>query len=356
MHRTTRRTTPRVLAASGTLVAVLLAGVGTAGADGHGQGHGQGHGPGHAEGRERPAATATEDTDGNDGDTPDDVADAGDDQHPSGRDRSVEPGGSGNQGRASADPDDDGRGPDRSNGGADRPDGPGGEDLADQDGNNGCGNDDDFEDDNEGWCGRRPERRRDETPAAPTPGSAGSGCPGAESMSGGHAACDHEAPAASVAEPDAEPAEDRDEQDGDGEAGGERPRAIAGTDDTDDEGRDERPRRLAAVDDDRDVQSAAALRSARATAAAPLTTSAALAAIEAEVLSAGLDAGEPQPSAVAAAAVELPRGELATTAAAASASAGALAFTGFGTTWTVLAALVLIVAGLVMRKVAAGRG
>ena len=69
-------------------------------------------------------------------------------------DRSVENGGSGNQGNAQSDPDDDGNGPDRSNGGADKPGGPGGDDLADQDGNNGCGNDDDFEDDNEGHCRR----------------------------------------------------------------------------------------------------------------------------------------------------------------------------------------------------------
>jgi hypothetical protein len=30
-------------------------------------------------------------------------------------------------------------------------------DQDDQDGNNGCGNDDDFEDDNEGWCGGKPK-------------------------------------------------------------------------------------------------------------------------------------------------------------------------------------------------------
>ena len=99
-------------------------------------------------------ARPTEDTDTNDGGTPNNVVDDGDNAHPSGKDRSVENGGSGNQGWAQSDPDDDGRGPDRTNGGADKPDGPGGDDLADQDGNNGCGNDDDFEDDNEGWCRR----------------------------------------------------------------------------------------------------------------------------------------------------------------------------------------------------------
>jgi len=104
--------------------------------------------------KKSPAPAATEDDDTNDGGTPNNVVDDGDNQHPSGRDRSVEPGGSGNQGNAQSDPDDDGRGPDRSNGGADQPDGPGGDDLADQDRNNGCGNDDDFEDDNEGHCRR----------------------------------------------------------------------------------------------------------------------------------------------------------------------------------------------------------
>ncbi|MBW3659674.1 MAG: hypothetical protein KY457_13620 [Actinobacteria bacterium] len=98
----------------------------------------------------------TEDNDTNDGDTPNNVADDGDNAHPSGQDRSVEHGQSGNQGNAQSDPDDDGRGPDRSNGGVDQPNGEGGVDKADQDGNNGCGNDDDFEDDNEGWCGRPP--------------------------------------------------------------------------------------------------------------------------------------------------------------------------------------------------------
>ena len=102
-------------------------------------------------------ATLTEDTDTNDR-TANNVVDDGDNAHPSGKDRSVEHGGSGNQGKAQHDPDDDGRGPDRSNGGVDQPGGAGGVDLADQDGNNGCGNDDDFEDDNEGWCGKPPAK------------------------------------------------------------------------------------------------------------------------------------------------------------------------------------------------------
>jgi hypothetical protein len=92
-------------------------------------------------------ATVTEDNDHNDGGTPNNVVDDGDNQHPSGKDRSVERGGSGNQGASSSDPDG------TSNGGADKPGGSGGYDKADQDGNNGCGNDDDFEDDNNGNCG-----------------------------------------------------------------------------------------------------------------------------------------------------------------------------------------------------------
>ena len=80
----------------------------------------------------------------------------GDSEHPSGKDRCVEEGGSGTQGDAESDPDDDGRGPERTNGGADEPGGPGGVNQADQDGNNGCGNDQDFEDDNEGLCGSKP--------------------------------------------------------------------------------------------------------------------------------------------------------------------------------------------------------
>jgi len=96
----------------------------------------------------------TEKNDGDDDDATDPNADDDDNAHPSGKDRSVENGGSGNQGNSDSDPDDDGRGPDRSNGGADKPGGSGGVDASDQDGNNGCGNDDDFEDDNEGWCGK----------------------------------------------------------------------------------------------------------------------------------------------------------------------------------------------------------
>jgi hypothetical protein len=97
----------------------------------------------------------TEDNDTNDGGTPNNVADEGDNAHPSGKDRSVEHGGSNNQGKSESNPDDS-KGPMRYEGalGDDKPNGPGGTDLADQDGNNGCGNDDDFDDDNNGWCGK----------------------------------------------------------------------------------------------------------------------------------------------------------------------------------------------------------
>ena len=67
--------------------------------------------------------------------------------HPSGNDRTVEPGGSGTQGNAQADPDG------MANWGVDQEGGDGGLYLGDQDGNNGCGNDHDFEDDNNGNCG-----------------------------------------------------------------------------------------------------------------------------------------------------------------------------------------------------------
>lgn len=106
---------------------------------------------------ERPPST-TEDNDTTDNDPKapvgNNVSDEGDNAHPSGKDRSVEHGGSGNQGKTQSDPDNDGHGPDRNSGGIDQPGRMGGVDKDDQDGNNGCGNDDDFEDDNEGWCGK----------------------------------------------------------------------------------------------------------------------------------------------------------------------------------------------------------
>ncbi len=49
-----------------------------------------------------------------------------------------------------------------SNGGADKPGGSGGIDQTDQDGNNGCGNDADFEDDNNGNCGGGHKKPKEE--------------------------------------------------------------------------------------------------------------------------------------------------------------------------------------------------
>ena len=100
-----------------------------------------------------------------------------DNQHPSGKDRSEEPGGSGNQGKSESDPDDN-VGPMRNECGAspasdprggctDKPGGSGGMDLQDQDGNNGCGNDDDFDDDNNGHCGGKAKESPPVPPKSP---------------------------------------------------------------------------------------------------------------------------------------------------------------------------------------------
>ena len=69
------------------------------------------------------------------------------------------------QGYAPSDPDFTG------NGGPDKPGQLGGFSL-DKDGNNGCGNDDDREDDNNGWCGKKPEPS---PPPGPPPPSGGPG-------------------------------------------------------------------------------------------------------------------------------------------------------------------------------------
>ena len=108
----------------------------------------------------------TEDND-NDG-VKNNVSDDDDTAHPSGKDRSTENGGSGNQGKSESTPDQDGHGPERDFEGTDKPNGAGGVDKEDQDGNNGCGNDDDFEDDNEGWCGQKPKKSKTEVKAAKT--------------------------------------------------------------------------------------------------------------------------------------------------------------------------------------------
>ena len=117
----------------------------------------------------------TEVADDDDSQVPDPKGDT-DNAHPSGNDRHED---KGTQGLSTSDPDDDGRGPDRTNGGPDKPfattDGSGGVDRADQDGNNGCGNDDDFEDDNEGWCGKPAEAGPPPPPPVVTTGGGGGG-------------------------------------------------------------------------------------------------------------------------------------------------------------------------------------
>ncbi|MFY9588232.1 MAG: hypothetical protein WAT66_12335 [Actinomycetota bacterium] len=65
------------------------------------------------------------------------------------------------QGHAPSDPDFNG------NGGIDKPGQTGGF-SADRDGNNGCGNDDDREDDNNGWCGKRPKEVSEQPPSPPS--------------------------------------------------------------------------------------------------------------------------------------------------------------------------------------------
>ena len=130
----------------------------------------------------------TEDNDTND-DTSNNVSDDDDNAHPSGNDRSVESGGSGNQGSSTSNPDDS-KGPQRYEGvrGEDKPNGPGGTDLDDQDGNNGCGNDDDFNDDNNGHCGRS------ESPdnSCSKRGHSGWECSESETVAGSSTGCPNE--------------------------------------------------------------------------------------------------------------------------------------------------------------------
>src|ERR671918_851248 len=104
-------------------------------------------------------------TEDNDADGVSNAGDTNESRHPSGKDRFLENGRSGNQGKSESDPDDnvgprrreeppcdnDPRGADKC---TDKPGGSGGHDTLDQDGNNGCGNDQDFDDHNNGWCGK----------------------------------------------------------------------------------------------------------------------------------------------------------------------------------------------------------
>ncbi|HVM40327.1 MAG TPA: hypothetical protein VM618_06065, partial [Acidimicrobiia bacterium] len=141
--------TPTWLRAAAVVGALVFGVNGSAWAGpGNGQGNAYGHGNTPHSSDRHPSATEDTDADGV-ANTPDLSGDA-DNQHPSGNDRHAEAGGSGNQGKAASDPDGD------ANGGVDQPGHSGGVDQYDQDGNNGCGNDDDFEDDNRGRClGRR---------------------------------------------------------------------------------------------------------------------------------------------------------------------------------------------------------
>lgn len=92
-----------------------------------------------------------------------DIIDTNLSDHPSGKDRNVEPGNSGAQGKSESNPDKDG---------IDKPYPADGQQARsqgrnDNDGNNGCGNDNDFSDDNNGNCGGK--KKETPTPRAPTP-------------------------------------------------------------------------------------------------------------------------------------------------------------------------------------------
>ena len=129
------------------------------------------HKDGHDQGKAKASASEviTEDND-SDGmpNTPDPSGDT-DNAHPSGNDKSAEAGGSGNQGSSESTPDENGTGPERDHEGTDKPGNGGGVDKLDQDGNNGCGNDDDFEDDNEGNCGGKAKAKPPKPPKTDKP-------------------------------------------------------------------------------------------------------------------------------------------------------------------------------------------
>jgi hypothetical protein len=133
------------------------------------------------------ATLVTEDND-NDGqpNTPDPEGDD-DNMHPSGNDKSAESGGSGNQGKSGSTPDQNGKGPERDHEGTDKPSGSGGVDKLDQDGNNGCGNDDDFEDDNEGNCGGKTKPAKPPKPTTDSTTSGGGASSGTAGGAGGTA-------------------------------------------------------------------------------------------------------------------------------------------------------------------------
>ena len=91
----------------------------------------------------------------------DDVYDSEGSRHPSGNDRNNEPGNSGTQGKSTSNP--DGNGADKRRTSSDGSFG-GTQGHGDWDDNNGCGNDNDFADDNKGNCGGKAK-----TGAVPSP-------------------------------------------------------------------------------------------------------------------------------------------------------------------------------------------
>jgi hypothetical protein len=123
--------------------------------------------------------SSTVTTEDDDADGVSNAGDTNESHHPSGKDKFLENGKSGNQGKSESDPDDnvgpmrreeppcdnDPRGADKC---TDKPGGSGGHDILDQDGNNGCGNDQDFDDDNNGWCGKPTLLVRTPPPPPPT--------------------------------------------------------------------------------------------------------------------------------------------------------------------------------------------
>ena len=115
-------------------------------------------------------SSSTVTTEDDDADGVSNAGDTNESRHPSGKDKFLENGKSGNQGKSESDPDDN-VGPMRYEGGLgdDKPQGPGGTDRDDQDGNNGCGNDQDFDDDNNGWCGKPTVLVRTPPPPPPPP-------------------------------------------------------------------------------------------------------------------------------------------------------------------------------------------
>ncbi len=90
-----------------------------------------------------------------------DVSDNGQSQHPSGKERNTEHGKSQTQGKSESNP--DGNGADKRRDAKDGSDA-GTQGISDYDDNNGCGNDHDFADDNNGNCGGRSESNPSPSP------------------------------------------------------------------------------------------------------------------------------------------------------------------------------------------------